>query len=277
MQANEAERRRWNDPYWASIWPRREALTSSVTEDLMTALDLQPGESVLDVGSGTGNASQAAARRVGPEGTVTGVDVSAPLVELANRRARTAELAQLRFVLADAQTDAVPGGPFDVAMSQFGVMFFERPDVAFARIGRSLAADGRFGFVCWLGMDENPWHVGHALRGLVPPPPPPRPGCRPTGPFALGDPTLVRDLLAGAGFTEVNREERRREVTVPVESLVDPAQPAVGVAPADQAAARAAVARHLARFADGPDRLRVPLAYQVVTARGPAGRANGAR
>ena len=79
MQTNEAQRRRWNDEYFASLWPRNERLTDHVTPLLLDALALQAGERVLDVGSGGGRATLEAARAVGPGGSAVGADVSAPL------------------------------------------------------------------------------------------------------------------------------------------------------------------------------------------------------
>ena len=86
-ETNEAERRRWNDARWTAVWPKRERLTDAVTAYVLDAAALQPGERVLDVGSGGGKTSIAAARAVGPTGAVVGADISTPLRALAERRA----------------------------------------------------------------------------------------------------------------------------------------------------------------------------------------------
>ena len=75
-EANEAERRRWNDERWVAVWPKREALTDTITPYLLDALALQPGERVLDVGCGGGKATIAAAQAVGPTGNAIGADIS---------------------------------------------------------------------------------------------------------------------------------------------------------------------------------------------------------
>ena len=85
--ANQAERARWNDDGWTAFWPEREALTSSITPFLMREAALQPGERVLDVGSGGGGTTIGAAALVAPLGTVVGFDLSRPLVALARERA----------------------------------------------------------------------------------------------------------------------------------------------------------------------------------------------
>ena len=75
------------------------------------------------------------AGRVGAEGSVTGIDISAPMLALAeawpirNRRARS-----IQFVEADAQIHAFEPDSFDVVFSRFGVMFFEDPVAAFTNI-----------------------------------------------------------------------------------------------------------------------------------------------
>src|SRR5579875_1572479 len=121
--SNDAERRLWNDPTWSAAWLRREALTGLATPLLLEQLGLGLGERVLDVGCGAGASTLAAAALVGPTGEVLGADISVPLIAHATRRAAAAGVDAVRFVVADVQEEQLPGAPFDVAMSQFGVMY----------------------------------------------------------------------------------------------------------------------------------------------------------
>jgi SAM-dependent methyltransferase len=265
--ANDAERKRWNDPYWSSVWPRREALTDQVTEVLLDRLSPGPGDRLLDVGSGAGAATMKAAERVTPGGSVLGADISAPLVEFASARAEAAGVPNVRFEQVDVQTDSIEGAPFSVGMSQFGVLFFDEPGSAFANIGGHLDHGARFAFSCWRTMGENPWFVGHAVAGLVPPPPPPPPGKSPTGPFSLADWERTGELLSDAGFTDIACEAVSHSAQVPRDALVDDQQLSfVGVPPELLDDARAAVEENLAGFADGDGNYTVPLAYWIVTA-----------
>ncbi len=267
-EVNEAERRRWNDPYWTCVWPKREALTSSVTAALHERLGLRAGEVVLDVGSGAGAATIEAARAVGPSGRVVGADVSASLVEHARAAASDAGVDNVTFVLADVQVDAIDGGPFDVAMSQFGVMFFDHPVTAFANVRDHVVDGGRLGFACWQPMADNPWFFSYALRGLVAPPPPPAPGAHATGPFAFADPDDVRSLLAAAGWSSIDVVARSDTVTVERDAIADAGQPTFLGVPEDRLEeAWAAVDAHLAAFAVSASMVHVPIAYFLVTAR----------
>ena len=104
-----------------------------------------------------------------------GADLSAPLGALAEQRAREDGADNVEFRRLDMQTDRIPGDPFTVAISQFGVMFFDDPVAAFGNIRAHLAPDGRIAFACWQRLEDNPWHFASAISEFLPsPPPPPR-------------------------------------------------------------------------------------------------------
>jgi SAM-dependent methyltransferase len=265
--ANEAEIRRWNDERWTAVWPQRERLTDAVSSYLLDVAGVQPGQRVCDIGCGGGGLTITLAGVAGPDGEAVGYDLSAALLDLARRRAADAGVANARFVEADVQVSGLDGPPFDLAVSQFGVMFFDEPLAAFGAIRRLLATGGRFVFACWQDVEHNPWHVGTALRPLLPPPPVPLPGKSPAGPFVFGDDEYVRDLLGGAGFTSVVGTAYETTVRAPADAVVDGSLlPFMGVSAADEDEALGVVERHLARFAVGPDTYDFPLAFRVYEA-----------
>jgi SAM-dependent methyltransferase len=267
MEANASERRRWNDLGWVAVWTKRERLTDEVTPFLVEALALQPHERVLDIGSGGGKTTIAAARAVGPDGVAVGADISAPLSALATERAANAQAENVTFRVADLQRDKIAGGPFDVAMSQFGVMFFDDPVAAFTNIRTQLGSGGRIAFACWRTIEQNPWHINTVLAGIVPPPPPLEPGKSLTGPFALGDPDRTRGILEAAGFVDIRRSVHDLLPEVPLDAVVDETQLTfLGVPPDRMDTATAAVNAHLATFQTRPGWAKLPLAFQIFQA-----------
>ena len=267
MNVNQAQRDQWNAENQARTWPRRERVTSSMTPLLLGLLSPQPGERILDIGSGGGLAGLDVARAVGASGTVVGFDISAPLVALATQRAAEAGIVQARFIAGDAQTDNIPHAPFDAVMSQFGVMFFANPVAAFANIRRHLRPGARLAFACWQPASENAWFPGPVLTRYAPPPPPNTSGLPAPGPFAFGDVGYVRGILEQAGFGDIRHELIAQEVAIPDDAIADQET----ITPLRLDAERAAAAwRDLQAHADslrGPDGLlHIRIAPQIFQA-----------
>jgi SAM-dependent methyltransferase len=268
---NEVERRRWNDELMVARWPKRERFTDQVVPHVVNALQPAAGEKVLDIGAGGGKLSLAIAERVRPGGKVLGADISDGMVNLATGRAGEAKAKGVSFMAADVQVDKVPGGPFDAAVSQFGVMFFDEPVTAFANIRKHLKKGGRIAFACWQGPEKNVWFPGPAVGPFAPPPPPPTPGKSPTGPFALGDPKRTRGILQEAGFIDISRTPKRLALWTPEDSVADEAMfVLMGVPENKHKEATVAMNAHFDKFprrADGL--LRFELNFQLFTARNP--------
>jgi SAM-dependent methyltransferase len=203
---NAAQQAYWNDAA-GKAWVELQDLLDRQLEPLgdwaMGALEPRPGERILDVGCGTGQTTLALAARVGAQGSVLGVDISAPMLSIARRRAEAARLSQARFVEADAQTFRFEAGDFDGVFSRFGVMFFADPVAAFGNIRRALKPGGRLAFVCWRAVGENPWMTPSTGDVLADAPPTPRPEPGAPGPFGFADPERVQGILTEAGFVDV--------------------------------------------------------------------------
>jgi ubiquinone/menaquinone biosynthesis C-methylase UbiE len=116
-----------------------------VGEELLEAIDLPAGSTVLDVAAGNGNASLAAARR---GCRVTAVDYVPTLVEQLRRRAE-AEGLPIGAVVGDAEALDVPTGAYDAVISTFGVMFTADQDQAAAELLRACRPGGSIGLANW--------------------------------------------------------------------------------------------------------------------------------
>src|SRR6478609_7717682 len=102
--------------HWVVHRDRYDRMYEPFQTALLSAAAIQPGEHVLDVGCGYGTTTLAAADLARP-GTVTGVDVSSTMLDLA--RATAADREGVAFVEADAQVHAFD--PVDVVVSRFGL------------------------------------------------------------------------------------------------------------------------------------------------------------
>ena len=126
------------EPLWATQ-------LSGVQRALLVAASLAPGESVLDVASGTGRIALQAAEAVGAEGSVLGVDLSARMVDAAARHAPP----NTRFARMDAQQLALPDAQFDVVLCSLGLMYLPDPGQALREMRRVLRPGGRLVLSVW--------------------------------------------------------------------------------------------------------------------------------
>lgn len=199
-ETNVEQRKAWNGAdgdFWVERADRLDAGVANYMEPFLDAAAIQPTDSVLDIGCGSGATTRAAAARAKQ---VLGVDLSGQLVELG--RQRSAGIGNIRFEQADAQVHPFAEGEFDVVISRNGSMFFDDPVAAFGNIRRALKPGGRVVLLAWQPMDDNGWistfrTILAAGRDLPKPPP------EGVHPFSLGDPDRVRLLLGKAGFHDI--------------------------------------------------------------------------
>ena len=197
----------WNNkagPRWVATQERMDALLAPLMHAGLDRARPAAGERVVDIGCGCGATLLELAGRVGPNGSVLGVDISAPMLARARERVDAGSLANVRLTQSDAATHGFAPGSFDLAFSRFGVMFFDQPIGAFANIRAALAPTGRLAFVCWAPPRDNPWFTVPltAVRPHLPPQPETDPDA--PGPFAFADPDRVRGILAASGYSTID-------------------------------------------------------------------------
>ena len=205
---NEKQIAYWNGPpgeRWASLQGKIDRNLGQITERFVSFAAPKAGERVLDIGCGCGTTTLIFALAVQPDGTASGIDISAPMLAVARARAQAA-VAEIPFVEGDASTFGFQP-VFDLVVSRFGVMFFDEPAVAFANIRKALAPKGRLAFVCWRSLTENVWATAPltAALSLLPPQEPPDPTA--PGPFAFADGKRIETILTTAGFRDIRVEK----------------------------------------------------------------------
>jgi SAM-dependent methyltransferase len=242
---------------------------------LIDCAKAKAGERVVDVGCGAGATTIALAQKVGPTGSVLGVDISAPML------ARARQIAQagmpIEFVLADATVYPFEPASFDLLASRFGVMFFAQPALSFANLRRALRPSGRLAFACWQEPRDNPFFMAPLEAVYKHVPKLPQLGPEDPGPFSFASEARVNRILSEAGFAGVAMEPydlsldiavgRGLDAAVEASLEIGPAARALQEQPPDvRAAATNSIREALAPFARGQT---VPLGASIwiVTAR----------
>ena len=178
---------------WASFGPTA-MFTTPVAGHVVRFASIVEGETVLDVGTGTGVLAITAAR-MGAK--VTGLDLTPELIEQARENAAIARLPEIVWDQGDVEALPYADASFNVVVSQFGHMFAPRPEIAVAEMRRVLKPGGRIVFATW-----PPEHfIGRMFAFVGRNSPPLPPGAAP--PPQWGNPTIVAERLGnkfGAPF-----------------------------------------------------------------------------
>jgi SAM-dependent methyltransferase len=189
------------------------AMGQPVTDALVEYAQPAPGMRVLDLASGTGEPAISLAGRVGAEGHVTALDLSADLLQIAEKRARARGLTNITTRQADAHSLPFSDDSFDLATSRFGVMFFRDPEMALGELRRVLRPGARACFLAWGPFEQPYWqsmmgvvhrHVGGSL--LEPGGP---------NPFRFSEAGSLSAVLRSAGFREIEELARTLPWTWP--------------------------------------------------------------
>jgi SAM-dependent methyltransferase len=186
----------------AEIYERHmvPAIFGPWAEDLLALATPQPGERVLDAACGTGVVARLVTQRVGPSGTVVGLDLNPGMLTVA----RTLALphgAQIEWREGNVSAIPLPDGTVDLVLCQQGLQFFPDRPGALREMHRVLGPDGRLALSVWRPMQHSPGFVALATalgRTIAP-----EAASAMQGPFALGSADDLRTLITGAGFRDV--------------------------------------------------------------------------
>jgi SAM-dependent methyltransferase len=207
--SNEQQIAYWNGDAgrkWAERDSQMASMLAPIAEALMDHARVDGARAVLDVGCGGGSETLMLAQRLGPDACILGVDVSEPMLEVAKQHLESVgEIGRgVGFLQADASSHDFAEQQFDLLFSRFGVMFFDQPTAAFAKLRSAMLPEGRLAFACWQALASNPWTALPLKAALTVLPPPPKPEPRAPGPFAFADPDYVTGLLSDAGWQDIS-------------------------------------------------------------------------
>jgi ubiquinone/menaquinone biosynthesis C-methylase UbiE len=199
-----ADREAWQVAGDAASVDERElvpALFAAWTPVVVALCAPRAGERVLDVACGTGVVARLAAQRVGPTGTVVGLDLNPGMLAVA-AAAGAPGGAPIAWREATAIDMPLPDAAFDVVYCQAGLQFFPDRPAALREMRRVLVDGGRLGLMVWRGIEHSPGfaalavaleqHVSAEAAAVM------------RAPFGLGSADEVRALMDAAGFRDVS-------------------------------------------------------------------------
>jgi SAM-dependent methyltransferase len=170
---------------------RRDHRTLGITDD----------QQHLDIASGTGEPGLTIAQ-LAPSGRVVLIDLAAPMLDIAARRARAHGVDNVQTQVCSADDLPFADATFDSVSVRFGYMFFPEQAAASAEIARVLRPGGRVCSSVWIQPDRNPWTkiVMQAIAAemRLPPPDPDAPNM-----FRCAAPGYVTALYETAGLADI--------------------------------------------------------------------------
>jgi SAM-dependent methyltransferase len=193
-------------PGWERWRRHLEQAVAPVHVWLIQELAPRPGDTVLELASGTGELGFKVAGIIGDEGRLISTDFSPQMIEVARRYGAERGVENVGFQVIDAEAIDLEDDSVDGVLCQSGYMLMADVERALAETRRVLRMGRRLAMSVWGAPEGNPWaSIGARIlieRGHMPPPEPGGPGV-----FSMAAEERVRTLLAGAGFEKIRTDE----------------------------------------------------------------------
>ncbi len=172
------------------------------------AAGVNAGESVADIACGTGVLARELARRVGPAGSVVGIDNNPGMLAVARRQAPDIEWREAR-----AEALPLPDASLHAVLSQFGLMFFDDRVAALDEMWRVLRPSGRLAIAVWDSLEHSPGYrlLARLLRELFGD----DAAASLDAPFCLGDIQVLRGLLSASRIRDAHIATHAGEARYP--------------------------------------------------------------
>ena len=201
--------------YWKKHQAKIERMFAPLTSALIDAAQILQGQSVLDIGGGSGQPSLTMAPLVGDAGSVTYTDPAAGMVKTAHEEAQRRSLTNIRFHQAAAEQLPFPNDRFDVAVGRLSVMFFPDPAAGLREILRVVKPGGRVSFLVWSSKEVNPFFssVTDVLDRFIPPEPEDEDA---PGAFRFAKPGKLAKLLDDAGAILIEEQPLPFRIQAPI-------------------------------------------------------------
>lgn len=272
----EQQREQWDNaaPAWEKWDEFLDNNMAFVNYRLVGDARLRSGQSVLDLGSGTGYPAILAARAVGSGGSVTGLDLSVEMLAAARRKAVGMGLDNVTFKAGDVSRLDFDAECFDAVLSRFCLMFLPDVQGAVNEIARVLKPGGYLAAAVWSAPEKNPFITTpvQVIKEFidVPAPDPGSPGI-----FQLARPgdllgMTVKAGLKGLADDEVTGSGHFKSAEEYLENLKDLAAPLkplfAKLTPEEAKEAEARIIAAVNRFRAG-DHIELPMVFRVVVAR----------
>jgi ubiquinone/menaquinone biosynthesis C-methylase UbiE len=169
---------------------------------LVELAQIPNGARVLDIATGRGAVLFPAAEAVGPQGNVTGIDLSNEMVKETGREIERRDLQNVNVQVMDAEHPEFNDGSFDVVFCSFAIFFFPQLERALSEMIRVLKPGGRVAVSTWGPLDQSAkWYTD--LLEFYLPEKKQQPGSQSKRGSVFNTPEGLKDILRSAGFTHI--------------------------------------------------------------------------